>query len=262
MTCIDAHTEDVHNCPYSRYDKERVLVVYWRHSCQTKVLPCWWRLFLQCVASNLKCFSLQHICPKWSLLAHWRMHDIKCLQTWKQPCIIPLRDCLFRHLYLTSRWTKLKFSWHITIFIWPGQMYKSERIDFIDTWFIYFFFFCYCLLLENFCFLCTARLHKKQKFRSQREGELGVPRLPYFLSVSLTSGMNICGVAVFCHCRPFLYSFIKINFTWMSDLICCHIDCRYNIISPCNENKFKTDNDVFFSVFCCLICFYLGLRKM
>lgn len=39
-------------------------------------------VFLQSVASNLKCFSLQHICPKWSLIAHWRMHDIKCLQTW------------------------------------------------------------------------------------------------------------------------------------------------------------------------------------
>lgn len=40
------------------------------------------RIFLESVASNYKCFSLQHICPKWSLIAHWRMHDIKCLQTW------------------------------------------------------------------------------------------------------------------------------------------------------------------------------------
>lgn len=149
---------------YIEHIHVRLKVCYCR-----QVLPSCWSLFLQSVASKLKCFSLQHICPKWSLLAHWRMHDIKCLQTWKQPCIIPVRDCLFRHLYLTPRWTKLKFSWHITIFIWPGQMYKSERIYFIDT-----FFFCYCLLLENFCFLCTAGLHKKQKLRSQqREGELG-----------------------------------------------------------------------------------------
>lgn len=52
-------------------------------------------VFLQSVASTLKCFSLQHICPKWSLIAHWRMHDIKCLQTWNNHVLSPLRDCLF-----------------------------------------------------------------------------------------------------------------------------------------------------------------------
>lgn len=172
-----------------------------------QVLPSCWSLFLQSVASNLKCFSLQHICPKWSLLAHWRMHDIKCLQTWKQPCIIPLRDCLFQHLYLTPRWTKLKFSWHITIFIWPGQMYKSERIYFIDT---YIFFSVTICFWKTFAF-CAQQdcIKNKSSGHNNVKESSGVPRLPYFLSIFLTSGMNICGVAVFCHCRPFCTVLLK-----------------------------------------------------
>lgn len=130
-------------------------------------------------------------------------------------------------------------------------MYKSERIYFIDT---YIFFSVHICFWKTFAF-CAQQdcIKNKSSGHNNVKESLGVPRLPYFLSIFLTSGMNICGVAVFCHCRPFLYSFIKINFTWMSDLICCHIDCRYNIyIFPCNENKFKTDYDVFFFVFCCL----------
>lgn len=53
--------------------------------------------------------------------------------------------------------------------------------------------------------------------------------LSHHTSIHLSSGMNICGVAVFSHSRQFLYSFIKINFTWMSDLICCHKQFRLQI---------------------------------
>lgn len=65
-------------------------------------------------------------------------------------------------------------------------------------------------------------------------------------SIRLSSGMNICGVAVFSHSRQFLYSFIKINFTWMSDFICCHnLDCRYSIYRYycAMENKCKTNRN-------------------
>lgn len=65
-------------------------------------------------------------------------------------------------------------------------------------------------------------------------------------SIRLSSGMNICGVAVFSHSRRFLYSFIKINFTWMSDFICCHnLDCRYSIYRYycAMENKCKTNHN-------------------
>lgn len=61
-----------------------MLISNWSFSPAERIISFWvgrW-VFLQSVASTLKCFSLQHICPKWSLIAHWRMHDIKCLQTW------------------------------------------------------------------------------------------------------------------------------------------------------------------------------------
>lgn len=51
---------------------------------------------------DLKCFSL-HICPKWSLIAHWRMHDIKCLQTWNNHVLSLLEIvcsgiCIYHHV--------------------------------------------------------------------------------------------------------------------------------------------------------------------
>lgn len=72
------------------YNNKHFLDIYWTCSSPIQALLLqeghplllgrW--VFLQSVASTLKCFILQNICPKWSLIAHWRMHDIKCLQTW------------------------------------------------------------------------------------------------------------------------------------------------------------------------------------
>lgn len=185
-------------------------------------------VFLQSVASTLKCFSLQHICPKWSLIAHWRMHDIKCLQTWNNHVLSLFRACLFWHLYLPPCWTNLKFSSHILSV--PLSFDHASHISVRES--IYFTRTSFCVtvrFMETSCFSCAVEMQREQSWVRRRAG--GFSQSPYFHlsirpSICLSSGMNICGVAVFSHSRQFLYSFIKINFTWMSDLICCHKQFR------------------------------------
>lgn len=110
------------------------------------------------------------------------------------------------------------------------QMYKCERIFiyFIDipvsvtVGFISCFQSCTSLLLPVRCGNTSERMSGSQRHAGELEG-FSVAILP---SICPSSGMNICGVAVFSHSRQFLYSFIKTNFTWMSDLICCHKQFR------------------------------------
>lgn len=112
---------------------------------------------------------------------------------------------------------------------------------------------------------------KSESLGSQHgAGELKGFSVAILPSICLSSGMNICGVAVFSHSRQFLYSFIKINFTWMSDLICCHKQFRLQIqyiniyIYYCAmENKCKTNHNMFCLVFsfCPLICALISFFK-
>lgn len=224
----------VHNYPSFRHDNKHFLVIYWTCSSQIQALLLqeghllsvgrW--VFLQSVASTLKCFSLQHICPKWSLIAHWRMHDIKCLQTWNNHVLSLLEIvcsgiCIYHQD--EQNWSFHHKSDACPILIWSCQLYKCERI-YLFCWYICL---CCCLLHENSCFPCAVEMHRKQKLSSQhRAGELKSFSVAILPSICLSFGMNICGVAVFSHSRQFLYSFIKINFTWMSDLICCHKQFR------------------------------------
>ncbi len=116
-------------------------------------------VFLQSVASTLKCFSLQHICPKWSLIAHWRMHDIKCLQTWNNHVLSLLEIvcsgiCIYHQV--EQNWSSHHTSEACPIFIWSCQLYKCERI-YLFYWYICL---CYCLLHENSCFPCAVEMHR------------------------------------------------------------------------------------------------------
>lgn len=233
---ITVQTMVVHNDPSSRHDNKHFLVLYWTCSSQIQALLMqealllWvghW-VFLQSVASTLKCFSLQHICPKWSLIAHWRMHDIKCLQTWNNHVLSLLEIvcsgiCIYHHVE-----QKLKF--FVThpkcvplLFDHANCISVRESIYFIGA--SVSITVCF---METSCFPCTVEMHRKQRLsQSSAKESWRVSQSPYFHpSVRLSSGMNICGVAVFSHSRQFLYSFIKINFTWMSDLICCHKQFR------------------------------------
>lgn len=151
---ITVQTMVVHNDPSSRHDNKNFLVLYWTCSSQIQALLLQEALllwvgrlvFLQSVASTLKCFSLQHICPKWSLIAHWRMHDIKCLQTWNNHVLSLLEIvcsgiCIYHHVE-----QKLKFFvTHPKVcptFVLSCQLYKCERI-YLFCWCICFY---YCLL--------------------------------------------------------------------------------------------------------------------
>lgn len=151
---ITVQTMVVHNDPSSRHDNKHFLVLYWTCSSQIQALLLQEALllwvgrldFLQSVASTLKCFSLQHICPKWSLIAHWRMHDIKCLQTWNNHVLSLLEIvcsgiCIYHHVE-----QKLKFFvTHLKVcptFVSSCQLYKCERI-YLFYWCICFY---YCLL--------------------------------------------------------------------------------------------------------------------
>lgn len=111
ITHINVQTMVVHNYPPSRHDNKHFLVIYWTCSSRIQALllqeghlllvGSW--VFLQSVASTLKCFSLQHIWSKWSLIAHWRMHDIKCLQTWNNHVLSLLEIvcsgiCIYHHV--------------------------------------------------------------------------------------------------------------------------------------------------------------------
>lgn len=146
ITHINVQTMVVHNYPSSRHDNKHFLVIYWTCSSQIQALLLqedhlllvgrW--VFLQSVASTLKCFSLQHICPKWSLIAHWRMHDIKCLQTWNNHVLSLLEMvcsgiCIYHHV--EQNWSSHHTSEACPIFIWSCQLYKCEReyIYFIGT---------------------------------------------------------------------------------------------------------------------------------
>lgn len=102
----------VHNYPSSKHNNKHFLVKYWNMLISDSSFataggsspsgrPL--NLSTKSVASTLKCFSLQHICPKWSLIAHWRMHDIKCLQTWNNHVLSPLEIvcsgiCIYHHV--------------------------------------------------------------------------------------------------------------------------------------------------------------------
>ena len=109
----------VHNYPSSRHDNKHFPVIYWTRSSRIQALLLqeghllsvgrW--VFLQSVASTLKCFSLQHICPKWSLIAHWRMHDIKCLQTWNNH-VLSLLEIVCSGICIYHQVEQNKFSSH------------------------------------------------------------------------------------------------------------------------------------------------------
>lgn len=164
----------VHNYPSSRHDNKPchvlvVLVIYWTCSFQIQafllqeghlLLVGRW-VFLQSVASTSKCFSLQHIWSKWSLIAHWRMHDIRCLQTWNNHVLSLLEIVCCGHFYLPPCWTKLKFSshiWRCPIFIYSCHLCNCE-ILYLFYWYIRF---CYCLLHEISCFPCTVDMHRNR----------------------------------------------------------------------------------------------------
>lgn len=185
-------------------------------------------VFLQSVASTLKCFSLQHICPKWSLIAHWRMHDIKCLQTWNNH-VLSLLEIVCSGICINHHVEQNRSSHHtseacpVFVLTMPVVHCVRDSIYFTGT----------SVNVTVFCFMETLRFpcavektHWKPKLGSQQRCRRAQGFLGRHTSVHLSSGMNICGVAVFSHSRQFLYSFIKINFTWMSDLICCHKQFR------------------------------------
>lgn len=183
---------------------------------------CW--VFLQSVASTLKCFSLQHIWSKWSLIAHWRMHDIKCLQTWNNHVLSLLEivcSVICIHHHVEQNRSSRHTSEGVPFSIRSCQLCKCERF-YLFYWYIRL---CYCLLHENSGFPCTVETRRNPNSQ-RRAGDLQGFTVAIPPSICLSSGMNICGVAVFSHSRQFLYSFIKINFTWMSDLICCHKQFR------------------------------------
>lgn len=147
----------VHNYPSSRHDNKHSLVIYWTCSPEIQALllqegrrPPGGPLSLstKSVASNLKCFSLQHICPKWSLIAHWRMHDIKCLQTWNNHVLslleIVCSDICIYH-QVEQNWSSHFTSEACPIFIRSCQLYTCGRI-YLFYWYICL---CYCLLHVN-----------------------------------------------------------------------------------------------------------------
>lgn len=156
----------VHNDPSSRHENKIILVIYWTHSSlllqegHLHLVGCW--VFLQNVASTIKCFSLQQMCPKWSLIAHWRMHDIKCLQTWNNHVLSLLEivcSGICIHHHVEQNWSSLHTSDACPIFIWSCQLYKCERL------YLFYWYIClsYWLLNENSCFPCTVEMHRKQR---------------------------------------------------------------------------------------------------
>lgn len=156
ITHINVQTMVVHNYPPSRHDNKHFLVIYWTCSSRIQALllqegssPLAGPLSLSTsVASTLKCFSLQHICPKWSLIAHWRMHDIKCLQTWNNHVLSLLEIvrsgiCIYHQVEQNSR--SHHTSGACPIFVWPCQLCKRERI-YLFYWYICS---CYCFASQN-----------------------------------------------------------------------------------------------------------------
>lgn len=155
----------VHNYPSSRHNNKHLLVIYWTCSSRIQALLLqegrllsvgrW--VFLQSVASTLKCFSLQHICPKWSLIAHWRMHDIKCLQTWNNH-VLSLLEIVCSGICIYHQVDQnLKFSSHIrSIVPFPsghaGCLSVRESICFVGT-----SVYVTVRLMKTLCFPCRCR---------------------------------------------------------------------------------------------------------
>lgn len=155
----------VHNYPSSGHDNKHFLVIYWTCSFWIQALLLqeghflsvgrW--VFLQSVASTLKCFSLQHIWSKWSLIAHWRMHDIKCLQTWNNHVLSLLEIvcsgiCIYHHV--EQNWSSHHASEGVPLsFDHANCRSVRDYIYFIGTSVL-----CYCLLHENSCFPCTVEM--------------------------------------------------------------------------------------------------------
>lgn len=132
-------------------------------------------VFLQSVASTLKCFSLQHICPKWSLIAHWRMHDIKCLQTWNNH-VLSLLEIVCSGFVFTTMLNKtevltnhIRRVSHLFSFVRSCQLYKCERL-YLFCWYICL---CYCSASWKLWLPLRCKNALKPKLRSQhRAGEL------------------------------------------------------------------------------------------
>lgn len=117
-------------------------------------------VFLQSVASTLKCFSLQHICPKWSLIAHWRMHDIKCLQTWNNHVlslleIVCFGICIYHHV--EQNWSSFITHQRRVPFSFDHANCISVRdyIYFIGT----SVYVTVCFMKKTLCFPCTVEMH-------------------------------------------------------------------------------------------------------
>lgn len=119
-------------------------------------------VFLQSVASTLKCFSLQHICPKWSLIAHWRMHDIKCLQTWNNH-VLSLLEIVCSGFVFTTMLNKtevltnhIRRVSHSLLFLFNHANCVSVR-DYI--YFVGTSVYVTVLLHKNSCFPCAVKMH-------------------------------------------------------------------------------------------------------
>lgn len=132
-------------------------------------------VFLQSVASTLKCFSLQHICPKWSLIAHWRMHDIKCLQTWNNH-VLSLLEIVCSGICINHHVEQNRSSHHtseacpVFVLTMPVVHCVRDSIYFTGTS-VNVTVFCF---METLCFPCAVekRIENRSSARSSVAGEL------------------------------------------------------------------------------------------
>lgn len=154
------------------------------------------RIFLESVASNYKCFSLQHICPKWSFIAHWRMHDIKCLQTWSNHVLSLLEIVRTGIVLITTLEQRPTFLSHTRSVIpcpfSSCQSYTCERL-YLFYWYICW---CYCLLHEHSGFPGAVEMHSSWRYACGTVQE-GPGILSYHTSIRLSSGMNIWSCSIF-----------------------------------------------------------------
>lgn len=107
-------------------------------------------------------FATYTVWLKWSLIAHWRMHDIKCLQTWSNHVLSLLEIvcsgiCIYHHV--EQNWSSCHTSEMCPIFIWSCQLYKCGRL--------YVFYWYICLLpFASWKFLLS--LHCKNALKSKQ----------------------------------------------------------------------------------------------
>lgn len=141
----------------------------------------------------LKCFSLHHICPRWSPIAHWRMHEIKCLlETTMYYPSLRLSICIHHHHVEQNDFSPIR----------PNMSLVYVLRD-------YFYVMGTCCT-----FTVLLRITLSAPCCAVRRAQSGWRGLDKGRSVAVLPSSSICllgwiCVEYFSHIKQFLYSFIK-----------------------------------------------------